>query len=97
MPAKRYCKFLSLLLLLCLCRIASAHPMGNFSVNHYSKIVLEGDRIQIRYFIDLAEIPTFQELQQANIATTAIDPNSTMVISYVTNRGTELGRGSRCR
>jgi ABC-type nickel/cobalt efflux system permease component RcnA len=67
--------------------------MGNFSVNHYSKIVLEGDRIQIRYFIDLAEIPTFQELQQANIATTAIDPNSTMVISYVTNRGTELGRG----
>ena len=49
----------------------AAHPMGNFSVNHYSKITLESDRIRIRYFIDLAEIPTYQELQQANISATA--------------------------
>ena len=38
MLAKRSRRFLSLLLLLGLCRSASAHPMGNFSVNHYSKI-----------------------------------------------------------
>ncbi|MGB6690708.1 MAG: hypothetical protein WBE76_22970 [Terracidiphilus sp.] len=67
--------------------------MGNFSVNHYSKIILESDRIQIRYFIDLAEIPTYQELQQANISRTAIDPNSAAVIDYVAFRGAELGRG----
>jgi ABC-type nickel/cobalt efflux system permease component RcnA len=67
--------------------------MGNFSVNHYSKITLESDRIRIRYFIDLAEIPTYQELQQAKIATAGIDPNSPAVISYVSARGTELGRG----
>jgi ABC-type nickel/cobalt efflux system permease component RcnA len=67
--------------------------MGNFSVNHYSKITLESDRIRIRYFIDLAEIPTYQELQQANIAATDIDPNSLAVIGFVSARGAELGRG----
>jgi ABC-type nickel/cobalt efflux system permease component RcnA len=84
---------LSLFLLLSLCRFAAAHPMGNFSVNHYSKITLEGDRIRVRYFIDLAEIPTFQELQQANIATTVIDPHSATVIDYVATRGADMGRG----
>ena len=93
MHVRRLCSILSLVLLLGLCRLAAAHPMGNFSVNHYSKIALEGDRIRIRYFIDLAEIPTFQELQQANIATTAIDPHSEAVINYVAARGADLGRG----
>jgi ABC-type nickel/cobalt efflux system permease component RcnA len=93
MLARGFGRFLPLLLLLGLCRFASAHPMGNFSVNHYSKITLESDRIRIRYFIDLAEIPTYQELQQANISATAIDPNSTAVINYVAARGAELGHG----
>jgi len=47
----------------------------------------------IDYFIDLAEIPTYQELQQANIPTTAVDPNSAAVIGYVAARGAELGHG----
>jgi ABC-type nickel/cobalt efflux system permease component RcnA len=67
--------------------------MGNFSVNHYSRITLEGDRIRVDYFIDLAEIPTYQELQQANISSTSIDPNSAAVTSYVASRGAELARG----
>jgi ABC-type nickel/cobalt efflux system permease component RcnA len=66
--------------------------MGNFSVNHYSKITLESDRIRIQYFIDLAEIPTYQELQQAGIAPTDIDPSSQAIIGYVSARGAELGR-----
>ncbi|MGD0628083.1 MAG: hypothetical protein ABR987_01950, partial [Terracidiphilus sp.] len=93
MRVKRLLRFLSLLLFLCVGRLASAHPMGNFSVNHYSRITLEADRIRVRYFIDLAEIPTFQELQQANIATTAIDPNSAAAINYVAARGADLGHG----
>jgi ABC-type nickel/cobalt efflux system permease component RcnA len=67
--------------------------MGNFSVNHYSKITIESDRIRVNYFIDLAEIPTYQELQQANISATAIDPNSAAVINYVAARGADLGHG----
>jgi nickel/cobalt exporter len=91
--ARRFCGWLSLFLVLGLCRPASAHPMGNFSVNHYSKLTLESDRIRVTYFIDLAEIPTYQELQQANIPSTSIDPSSAAVLNYVTARGTELARG----
>ena len=40
--------------------VALAHPMGNFSINHYSKLVLEGQEIRIDYILDFAEIPTFQ-------------------------------------
>jgi len=76
MLAKRFGNFATLLFLLGLCRVATAHPMGNFSVNHYSKISVQGDRIIVGYFIDLAEIPTYQELQQGNIAATPMDPNS---------------------
>lgn len=91
--ARTYRKCLPLLLLLGPCHSALAHPMGNFSVNHYSKVTLESNGIRVRYFIDLAEIPTFQEMQQASIPTTAIDPDSAAVINYVAARGVELGRG----
>ena len=40
---------------------ASAHPLGNFSVNRYSAIQVSGDRIYVHYVLDLAEIPAFQE------------------------------------
>jgi len=93
MPGKRLCTAFSLLLLFALSRMASAHPMGNFSVNHYSKITLEDDRIRVLYFIDLAEIRAYQELQQANIPVNAIDSNSKIVINYVAARGEELGGG----
>lgn len=43
-------------------RPASAHPMGNFSVNKYSALTVETDRVDLLYVIDLAEIPAFQEL-----------------------------------
>jgi ABC-type nickel/cobalt efflux system permease component RcnA len=38
-----------------------AHPLGNFTVNHYAEVVLSGDRVYVRYALDLAEIPAFQE------------------------------------
>lgn len=40
---------------------ALAHPLGNFTVNRYSEVVLSGDRVYVRYALDLAEIPTYQE------------------------------------
>jgi nickel/cobalt transporter (NicO) family protein len=40
---------------------ALAHPLGNFTVNRYSEISLSGKRVYVRYALDLAEIPTFQE------------------------------------
>ena len=38
---------------------AAAHPLGNFTINHLSKIAVERDRIAVRYVLDMAEIPTF--------------------------------------
>jgi nickel/cobalt transporter (NicO) family protein len=40
---------------------ASAHPLGNFTVNRHATVVLSGDRVYLRYALDLAEIPTYQE------------------------------------
>jgi nickel/cobalt exporter len=40
---------------------ASAHPLGNFTVNVYSGVELSPGAIRIRHVIDMAEIPTFQE------------------------------------
>jgi len=93
MLSSRFGRLLPLLFLLCLSRLVLAHPMGNFSVNHYSRITVESDRIRVRYFIDLAEIPTYQELQQANIPTTGVDASSAEVIRYIAARGAELGHG----
>ena len=39
---------------------AAAHPLGNFTINRHSEIVLSGDRVYLHYTLDLAEIPTFQ-------------------------------------
>jgi nickel/cobalt exporter len=40
---------------------ASAHPLGNFTVNRYTEIRLSGEQVFVHYALDLAEIPTFQE------------------------------------
>lgn len=42
--------------------MASAHPMGQFSINRYSALTVRNDSINILYIVDMAEIPTFQEL-----------------------------------
>jgi ABC-type nickel/cobalt efflux system permease component RcnA len=43
-------------------RPAAAHPMGNFSINQYSELLVGPDRVDVLYVVDMAEIPTFQEL-----------------------------------
>src|SRR6201993_5635226 len=53
---------------------SSAHPMGNFSISHYAGIRVEPGYIELRYLIEMAEIPTFQEIQQNNIVAQADDP-----------------------
>jgi ABC-type nickel/cobalt efflux system permease component RcnA len=53
-----------------------AHPMGNFSVNHYAKITIGQGSVEIRYLLDMAEIPTFQEIRQLDIAPTADAPSA---------------------
>jgi nickel/cobalt transporter (NicO) family protein len=65
-------KRLALLLLIALAALlppaASAHPLGNFSVNRHSAVEVSGNRIYVHYVLDLAEIPTFQERQRVRRA-----------------------------
>ena len=44
-----------------------AHPMGNFSVNHYARIEPSTRGVDVLYVLDLAEIPTFELLQKWNL------------------------------
>ncbi len=44
--------------------VASAHPLGNFTINHLAKIQVAQGRLQVRYILDIAEIPTFQIMHQ---------------------------------
>lgn len=46
---------------------AIAHPLGNFTINHFARIEVGGENINIRYVVDMAEIPAFQELQSLNV------------------------------
>jgi ABC-type nickel/cobalt efflux system permease component RcnA len=40
---------------------AMAHPLGNFSINHLSTVKVSDDRVDVRYVLDEAEIPTTEQ------------------------------------
>lgn len=47
---------------------AAAHPLGNFTINHYTGLRVAPDRILVDQVLDLAEIPAFQEIQAIDTA-----------------------------
>src|SRR5438105_5355589 len=51
---------LALLAALAFCASAAGHPLGNFTINRYSRIEPSGNRIYVLYVLDMAEILTFQ-------------------------------------
>jgi nickel/cobalt exporter len=42
-------------------REARAHPLGNFTINHYSSLEFAEETTRITYVLDFAEIPTLQQ------------------------------------
>ncbi len=74
--------------------VASAHPLGNFTINRYSRIEPGVDQIQLRYVLDLAEIPTCQEMPRVDLdrdGRVSVSENTT----YLVDKAEELGRGLR--
>ena len=44
--------------------VASAHPLGNFTINRFARVEIAGHRLYVRYVLDMAEIPTYQARQE---------------------------------
>jgi nickel/cobalt exporter len=51
---------IGLVLAIAIPALAAAHPLGNFTINHYAGVRVEPQRILLDVVIDQAEIPTFQ-------------------------------------
>ncbi len=43
-------------------RPTRAHPMGNFSINHYARFEARAGELALRYILDFAEIPTADQM-----------------------------------
>ncbi|MGA8272976.1 MAG: hypothetical protein WB919_15545, partial [Candidatus Sulfotelmatobacter sp.] len=69
---------------------AFAHPMGNFSVNHYGKIKVGQTSVDILYLVDMAEIPTYQEMRQFGLTIQPDDPDA---VRYLDGQETQLRQG----
>jgi len=67
--------------------LAAAHPLGNFTINHYAGVRVEPDRILLDVVIDQAEIPAFQ-------ARLGFDSDGDGELS---DAETDTGRISACR
>ena len=60
---------------------AGAHPLGNFTINHFTRINVGADTLRVRYVIDMAEIPSFQEFQRVT-GSGAITPTQSQLDQY---------------
>ncbi len=47
--------------------LADAHPLGNFTVNQYTRLDLGQRDVSVRYVLDMAEIPTFQRRHTVDV------------------------------
>jgi ABC-type nickel/cobalt efflux system permease component RcnA len=69
---------------------AVAHPLGNFSISHYTALEPGATEVTVRYVIDMAEIPTFQEVQDTGLVTEA---GHASVAPWAAAKAATLARG----
>ncbi|MCP9489008.1 MAG: hypothetical protein MSC31_03935 [Solirubrobacteraceae bacterium MAG38_C4-C5] len=58
---RRWALCVATLLALALPAVAQAHPLGNFTVNQQAQVAISDGRVDVRWVLDKAEIPTFQD------------------------------------
>jgi ABC-type nickel/cobalt efflux system permease component RcnA len=68
-------------------RSGHAHPLGNFSISQYTGIRISRDAVELRYVIDMAEIPTFQEIQDTGITA---EPGHSSLAPYLARKAEAL-------
>jgi nickel/cobalt transporter (NicO) family protein len=47
--------------------VTLAHPLGNFTINHFAALRIGAEAMRIDVVIDRAEIPAFQEVQRLDL------------------------------
>jgi ABC-type nickel/cobalt efflux system permease component RcnA len=73
---------------------AIAHPLGNFTINHFARLEVGDERINVRFVVDMAEIPTLQEMQTMNAAADG-SPSSAELDAYLARVSTGYADGLR--
>lgn len=66
MKRKQYSLVTLFLALAAMLGQADAHPLGQLSINHFTRLTMTKQGVEVRYVIDLAELPTFREAQIAD-------------------------------
>lgn len=69
---------------------AAAHPLGNFTINLYSRLDVGVEQVVLHYILDMAEIPTYQEFGGTL-------PSATEQSAYLERKAPELMQGLRLR
>ena len=67
---------------------AVAHPLGNFTINLYSRLAVGTEVVDLTYVVDMAEIPTFQEFGGGPL-------DAEEQTDYLARKATELQAGLR--
>jgi hypothetical protein len=75
---------------------AAAHPLGNFTVNRYSRLELYSDAVRVRYVLDMAEIPAFQEIEAID-ANGDGEPDGSESEVYLAEKAKRFWRTCACR
>jgi ABC-type nickel/cobalt efflux system permease component RcnA len=67
---------------------AAAHPLGNFTVNRFTELAFGDAGAKLHYVVDMAEIPTFQELERIGG-----EPTGAALNAYARSQGKRLKAG----
>lgn len=65
--ANRFIAAIGIIVTILIAARADAHPLGNFTINHLTKVSVSADAITLTYVLDIAEIPTFQIMREHGI------------------------------
>lgn len=84
-------RLLLLPLLLWIAVCVQAHPLGNFTINHYVRIDSRPERLLIKLVIDMAEIPTFQELSAMGLKQGEL-PDQAQCHIYLTGMAEQISK-----
>jgi nickel/cobalt transporter (NicO) family protein len=84
--------FLVVLILLATAAIAQAHPLGNFTVNRFSGLEFTKDALTVHYVVDMAEIPTYQELSRLD-PTNKENPTAQRLQTFADSLGRRIAAG----